>query len=219
MENLILYIQTELCNGTLEDYLNDRNESLQILRRKNIDQYKKARKEYLKESLSFARQILNGLTYIHSFGIVHRDLKPSNIFINDKTCKIGDFGLIKKLDALHLLESSPMPVKPRLAAKQDEFKLKSAAILNFDSYEEDLSDVPMNKAVSNPPVFGRINYEDDEDGEFYMKFESPKSSPAESPITKSVGTKIYASPEQWHANKECFDQRVESFKMVQSKCF
>ena len=31
---------------------------------------------------------------------------------------------------------------------------------------------------------------------------------AESPMTKSVGTRIYASPEQWQADKTSFDQRV-----------
>lgn len=39
------------------------------------------------------RQILDGLTYIHSKGIIHRDLKPGNIFINKLDVKIGDFGL------------------------------------------------------------------------------------------------------------------------------
>ena len=210
MENLILYIQTELCNGTLEDYLNERNEILQVLKRKNIEEYKKARKDSLKESLSFARQILNGLTYIHSFGIVHRDLKPSNIFINEKTCKIGDFGLVKKLDALHLLESSPMPLKwmNSIPSKANEFQLKSAAVLNFDTSEEEVDIVPLQKTVSNPLATYDNGNDDGEDEEFYMKFESPTSSPISSPITKSVGTKIYASPEQWHADRDSFDQRV-----------
>ncbi|KAM0453783.1 hypothetical protein ACHAPV_008720 [Trichoderma viride] len=44
------------------------------------------------------RQILEGLSHIHSLSIVHRDLKPENIFIASSTdgvdnIKIGDFGL------------------------------------------------------------------------------------------------------------------------------
>lgn len=44
------------------------------------------------------RQILEGLTHIHSLSIVHRDLKPENIFISSgpdgiDNVKIGDFGL------------------------------------------------------------------------------------------------------------------------------
>lgn len=44
------------------------------------------------------RQLLEGLSFIHSLGIVHRDLKPANIFImNNGSVKIGDFGLSKDL--------------------------------------------------------------------------------------------------------------------------
>jgi len=199
LETIVLYIQTELCNGTLEDYLNKRNERLQILKRRNMDEFNKVRKEYVKEALSFAKQILQGISYIHSFEIVHRDLKPSNIFVQDKTCKIGDFGLIKKLDALYTLASSPMLVRSTSPMKKaaPEFKLKAAAVLNFDSSEEELPTISFQKTISNPLI-------QEDDNEFYMEMESP--------ITKSVGTKIYASPEQWQADKGNFDQRVKILK-------
>lgn len=193
---MILYIQTELCDGTLEDYLSDRNKVLQILKRKTSGDFDKAKKEYLKDALSFSKQILNGISYIHSFGIVHRDLKPSNIFVQDKTCKIGDFGLIKKLDSLYSLASSPAVIKAPTFGKtqSSQFKLKAAAVLNFDSSEEDVSSGPFKKLENEPGVAA------DDQEEFYMHVESP--------ITKSVGTRTYASPEQWQADKENFDQRV-----------
>lgn len=40
------------------------------------------------------RQILDGLSHIHTHGIIHRDLKPDNIFLDvANNPRIGDFGL------------------------------------------------------------------------------------------------------------------------------
>lgn len=45
-----------------------------------------------------ARQILNGLAYLHRRHIVHRDIKPSNLLINSgKKVKIADFGVSRIL--------------------------------------------------------------------------------------------------------------------------
>jgi len=55
---------------------------------------------YLKEGIKLAIQLIQALKYIHeTCKLVHRDLKPSNIFLNeDKVLKVGDFGLVKKLE-------------------------------------------------------------------------------------------------------------------------
>lgn len=43
-----------------------------------------------------ARQVLNGLNYLHSHKIIHRDIKPSNLLVNkDMEVKIADFGVSK----------------------------------------------------------------------------------------------------------------------------
>lgn len=84
----ILFIQMELCDFTLKDYL------LTWARYDSID-----------EKINILIQIIKGLEYIHSKNIIHRDIKPDNIFLitnnlnqetNKYQVKIGDFGLCKK---------------------------------------------------------------------------------------------------------------------------
>lgn len=76
----ILFIQMELCDITLKEYMSS------IMLTDNI---------YVR--INYLKQILFGVEYLHKNNIIHRDLKPDNIFIKNKIIKIGDFGLSKKL--------------------------------------------------------------------------------------------------------------------------
>ncbi|XP_034050475.1 eukaryotic translation initiation factor 2-alpha kinase 1 isoform X2 [Thalassophryne amazonica] len=89
--HLMLYIQMQLCEQSLKDWIFERNT--------------KPREEHASRcpygcvdaelTLSMLRMILEGVEYIHSRGIMHRDLKPRNIFLHGHDCqiRIGDFGL------------------------------------------------------------------------------------------------------------------------------
>lgn len=81
----VLYIQMELCSGSLKDYIMKRNYSG---RKSNMDFEKKC-----------INGIINGLNYIHKNNILHRDLNPNNIFLDENMIpKIGDFGMAVKLE-------------------------------------------------------------------------------------------------------------------------
>lgn len=76
-----LYIVTELCSG---GNLFDKIEQGAVEER---------------EMKRVARELLEGLAYLHALHICHRDLKPENVLFTEKgEAKIADFGLARVLD-------------------------------------------------------------------------------------------------------------------------
>ena len=77
----ILYIQMELCDMTLKQYLQERN-NIDINLNKNV-----------------IIQLAEAIIYIRDLGIMHQDITPQNIFIkfnksqNNPIIKLADFGL------------------------------------------------------------------------------------------------------------------------------
>ncbi|XP_014064499.2 eukaryotic translation initiation factor 2-alpha kinase 1 isoform X1 [Salmo salar] len=85
--HLMLYIQMQLCERSLKDWISERTtEHISQNPYGSVD---------TKQTLSILHKILEGVEYIHSRSIMHRDLKPRNIFLHGLDChvRIGDFGL------------------------------------------------------------------------------------------------------------------------------
>ena len=93
----MLYIQMQLCELTLRDYLRT-----------------EGRDTSLEASKPYFLQLLAGLQHIHRNSLIHRDLTPANVFITSdrSTIKIGDFGLSREM-------TSELPVVASSSANLD----------------------------------------------------------------------------------------------------
>jgi len=97
--NINKYYQTIINNNiinTIMEFMN--NGDLKGF----IEAHKKFKKPVREEEVwNILLQSMNGLQYIHERDIIHRDIKPANLFMtNDKTIKIGDFGVSAKISAI-----------------------------------------------------------------------------------------------------------------------
>ncbi|RWS28624.1 membrane-associated tyrosine- and threonine-specific cdc2-inhibitory kinase-like protein [Leptotrombidium deliense] len=98
-EKQCLYIQTELCDSSLSEFLECNHE--------------------VKESLvwNYLIDLLFAVKHLHERNLIHLDIKPDNIFISrDGICKLGDFGLMVDLSKNELNEA--MEGDPKYLAKE-----------------------------------------------------------------------------------------------------
>ncbi|XP_067162725.1 eukaryotic translation initiation factor 2-alpha kinase 1 isoform X1 [Apteryx mantelli] len=92
---LMLYIQMQLCEISLWDWIVDRNKRCSERREETSSPYHLVDVSW---TMKIFQELLEGVYYIHSMGVMHRDIKPRNIFLygSDRHVKIGDFGLACK---------------------------------------------------------------------------------------------------------------------------
>jgi translation initiation factor 2-alpha kinase 1 len=129
-----LYIQMALCQSTLKQWLERRNDAELLIEGADkalIPVSGHMRNETIYEVL---RQLLKGLEYIHSKGIVHHDIKPSNIFIQIENgnllVQLGDFGLACPLQSVRhslafgtKLYAAPEQLEGKCNPKSDMYSL------------------------------------------------------------------------------------------------
>ncbi|XP_041035975.1 membrane-associated tyrosine- and threonine-specific cdc2-inhibitory kinase [Carcharodon carcharias] len=76
-----LYIQTELCDASLQQYAEGRCPLPE------------------RRVWAFLADLAAALKHLHDRGLAHMDVKPANVFVaGGRLCKLGDFGLLLELD-------------------------------------------------------------------------------------------------------------------------
>jgi wee1-like protein kinase len=129
MEDDRLFIQTELCVGTLSDEVSRGITTLE------------------KRQYKLLREMLLALDFIHRSNMVHLDIKPDNIFIKNDQYKLGDFGLVTKLSATQDVEEGDCRYMSLELLSGDKSDLRKSDIFSLGAtlYEICLGrNLPMN---------------------------------------------------------------------------
>ena len=105
-------------------------------------------------------QSMTALEYIHSKNVIHRDIKPANLFMtNDKTIKIGDFGVAAKIAGIQTsvrgggftgtIVGTPLFMSPEILREEQYDKKTDVYSMGITMYELCFFQSP-RKAGINP---------------------------------------------------------------------
>ncbi|KAI3993648.1 hypothetical protein MKX01_002661 [Papaver californicum] len=129
----------------------------------NLRQYiKKYKNVDIKAVKKWARQILNGLVYLHGHDppIIHRDLKCDNIFVNGHLgqVKIGDFGfaaILRDSSHAHSIIGTPEFIAPEMY-NEDYNELVDIYSFGMCVLEMLTSEYPYSECKNTPEIFYKV---------------------------------------------------------------
>ena len=104
-------------------------------------------------------QSMTALEYIHSNNIIHRDIKPANLFMtNDKTIKIGDFGVAAKINGIKTsikeggfsgtIVGTPLYMSPEMLQEDDYDQKTDIYSMGITMYELCFFDSPRKAGMN-----------------------------------------------------------------------
>lgn len=118
LEDGFIYIQLELCETSLSTIIMERH----------------GRHFNESQVIDVLRQVNNGLDHLHSNGLVHLDIKPDNILLRARTYKLGDLGMVTRVNGNNkhdYHEEGDIRFLAREIFQDNRDNLKSADIFSF----------------------------------------------------------------------------------------
>ena len=190
IDYLNIYIQMELCNETLTDYIKKKVNTISLANTNSTNNTNKdsISKIDLNYTIKLFEKIVNSVQWIHERNLIHRDIKPSNIFLTESTIKLGDLGL-----ATNLISNLNL----------NQTNSKSTTTTKIPSLSSPLNLIHLGStSISNIQPNNNFNIND------FSNILNLNSSQFH---TKNIGTIQYAAPEQISSNY--YDYKVDIYSL------